>query len=53
MDRGWFREKCSVVTGSPNVRCILETIRDIAAGMAHMHDRGVVHGDMTGELQEQ
>eukprot|EP00891_Asterochloris_glomerata_P004428 jgi/Astpho2/4428/Aster-00044 len=48
VDRGWFRETCSIVTGIPNVHSILETIRDIAAGMAHMHDRGVVHGDMTG-----
>ena len=53
VDRGWFRETCSIVTGVPNVRSILETIRDIAAGMAHMHDRGVVHGDMTGALPGQ
>ena len=53
VDRGWFRETCSIVMGVPNVRLILETIRDIAAGMAHMHDRGIVHGDMTGELQGQ
>ena len=53
VDRGWFREKCSIVTGVPDMRSILETIRDIAAGMAHMHERGVVHGDMTGGLQGQ
>ena len=53
VDRGWFREKCSIVTGVPDMRSILETIWDIAAGMAHMHRRGVVHGDMTGGLQGQ
>jgi serine/threonine protein kinase len=30
----------------PNILAVLSTAREIASGMAYLHSRGVVHGDL-------
>ena len=36
------------LAGGPNMPRIVQTAIQIANGMAFLHDRGVVHGDLTG-----
>ena len=42
-DKGFFR-----AGGQPNLKSIIAAAADVAAGMAFLHGRGVVHGDLTG-----
>lgn len=42
-DRGYF-----IKDGTCNVEAILWVARDVASGMAFLHERGVAHGDLTG-----
>jgi hypothetical protein len=47
VDRGWMRKKRSL-TASPDMRSLLCTLREIAAGMAFLHSKDVLHCDLTG-----
>ncbi len=35
-----------VATGAPHALALLLRARDVAAGMAYLHARGVCHGDL-------
>jgi serine/threonine protein kinase len=48
IDRGFFRNKRSILEGTPNVAAILATASQIADGMAYLHERGIIHGDLAG-----
>ena len=51
IDKGWFRKERELTlpgSGIPDIRQILATALDIAEGVAFLHERGVVHGDLTG-----
>ncbi|BDA44193.1 probable serine/threonine-protein kinase STY13 at C-terminar half [Coccomyxa sp. Obi] len=41
---GWFRV---LPDGPPNLTLVLCTAGEIASGMAHLHSRGIVHGDLS------
>jgi hypothetical protein len=45
IDCGWMREN-PAAPGPPNILAVLATAREIASGMAYLHARGVVHGDL-------
>ena len=51
-DRGALQEACDKgvfqVDGAPSAPAILRTALEIAEGMAFLHDRGIVHSDLTG-----
>lgn len=49
VDRGWMRKKRSL-TAPPDMRAMLTTLREIAAGMAFLHAQDVLHCDLTGGL---
>ena len=49
---GTLQEACSMNAFlgrkmAPRLRVLLGTMKDIAAGVAHIHSRGLVHGDLT------
>lgn len=46
-DRGWLRVQRSL-TSPPDMPAVLRTLREIAAGMAFLHSRDVLHCDLTG-----
>lgn len=49
IDRGWFQaEKASHGRGRPSLPVLLHTARTIAAGMAYLHSRDIIHGDLCG-----
>ena len=48
IDKGWFRTQRSQLQGGVRMAAVLATAREVAAGMAFLHGRGVVHGDLTG-----
>lgn len=50
IEKGWLREERTLTSadGAPNLATILAVAREIASGMAFLHERGVVHGDLTG-----
>lgn len=51
VDKGWFRKERELThpgSGIPATKPILATALDIAEGVAFLHARGVVHGDLTG-----
>ena len=51
IDKGWFRKERELTlagSGIPDTTRILATALDIAEGVAFLHARGVVHGDLTG-----
>ena len=49
IDKGWFRkERQLIAPNRPDMETILASARDIAEGMAFLHARDVVHGDLTG-----
>lgn len=47
VDRGWMRKQRSL-TAPPDMRALLVTLREIAAGMAFLHAKDVLHCDLTG-----
>ncbi|CAL8470312.1 g9854 [Coccomyxa elongata] len=50
IDKGWLREERTLTSpdGVPNLATILAVAREVASGMAFLHEHGVVHGDLTG-----
>lgn len=50
IDKGWFRKERELAKagGVPDIDIILAAAQDIAEGMAFLHSRDVVHGDLTG-----
>ncbi|KAG2494464.1 hypothetical protein HYH03_007516 [Edaphochlamys debaryana] len=44
IDQGYFR---GTRPGLPNMAFVLAIAGDLAAGLAHVHSKGVVHGDIT------
>lgn len=48
-EKGWFRQR-RCLEAPPNVGAMLRTLREVAAGMAYLHSRDIVHRDLTGEL---
>jgi len=42
--RGWFRTSRNPLSGAPHLRVIGLTALEVAAAMAHLHDKGVLHG---------
>ena len=51
VDKGWFRKERELTrpgSGIPDIAQILATALDIAQGVAFLHARDVVHGDLTG-----
>lgn len=48
IDKGWFRTQRSQLEGGVNMAAVLATAAQVAAGMAFLHARAVVHGDLTG-----
>ena len=47
VDKGWFRER-PTIDGPPCLPIILATAQEVASAMAYLHDRGIIHGDLTG-----
>ncbi|GAB4814946.1 hypothetical protein N2152v2_001992 [Parachlorella kessleri] len=46
-EKGWFRVARS--SGSPpSMSSMLRTLREVAAGMAFLHDKSIIHRDLTG-----
>ena len=50
IDKGWFHAERTLVGGSgaPNLATILATAAEVAEGMRFLHERNVLHGDLTG-----
>ena len=48
MDKGCFRVRRATKDGPPALSTILAAAAEIAAAMAYLHGRGVVHGDLAG-----
>jgi Protein tyrosine and serine/threonine kinase len=48
VDKGCFRAKRATKDGPPALPVVLAAAADIAAAMAYLHGRGVVHGDLAG-----
>ena len=48
VDRGCFRVRRATKDGPPALPVILAAAAEIAAAMAYLHGRGVVHGDLAG-----
>lgn len=50
IEQGWFRKPQTkkIQHGAPDVQNILITAREIAAALAYLHTRDVLHGDLTG-----
>lgn len=47
VQKGWFRQERNIHS-KPNMRVILHTLRDVAAGMAYLHSKDILHCDLTG-----
>ncbi|KAL4443601.1 hypothetical protein ABPG75_011338 [Micractinium tetrahymenae] len=47
VDRGWLRAS-PAADAPPNMRAILLTAQDIAAALAFLHSRSILHGDLAG-----
>ncbi|KAK2075693.1 hypothetical protein QBZ16_001801 [Prototheca wickerhamii] len=47
VDRGWLRDGFDFFS-APDLAALLHTLREVAAGLAHLHAAGVTHGDLTG-----
>ncbi|PSC72507.1 plastid terminal oxidase isoform B [Micractinium conductrix] len=46
IDRGWLR--ASPAVGAPiNMAAVLRTAQDIASAMTYLHERSILHGDLT------
>eukprot|EP00884_Botryococcus_braunii_P023575 jgi/Botrbrau1/9901/Bobra.0012s0004.1 len=48
VNKGWFRKTPISRDQPPDLDKIIDTAYEIADGMAYLHARGVVHGDLTG-----
>ena len=46
-EKGWFKQE-RALTAPPAVDAMLRTLRDVAAGMAYLHERDIIHRDLTG-----
>jgi len=46
--RGAFLRQPSSLKGKCNLAMVLATAAEIAAGMAFLHARGIIHGDLSG-----
>ena len=44
VERGWFRV---APDGPPNFSTVLASATELAAGMAYLHSKGMVHGDLS------
>jgi serine/threonine protein kinase len=44
VDKGWMRQE---VNGPPNLLAVVITAHEIACGLQHLHQQGVVHGDLS------
>ena len=45
--KGWFRKRPDDRTSAPDLAALLATAQEIAHGMAFLHSRSVIHGDLT------
>jgi tRNA A-37 threonylcarbamoyl transferase component Bud32 len=48
INKGWFRKAPISREQPPDFDKIIDTALEISSGMAFLHARGVVHGDLTG-----
>ncbi|KAK9814720.1 hypothetical protein WJX72_010481 [[Myrmecia] bisecta] len=48
VDRGWFRKRRSILDGPPDMAAILATAQEVAAAMIYLHQRDILHGDLSG-----
>mmetsp|Transcript_93865 Transcript_93865/g.265557 ORF Transcript_93865/g.265557 Transcript_93865/m.265557 type:complete len:731 (-) Transcript_93865:150-2342(-) len=46
-ERGWLRVKRHI-TAPPDMATVLPTLRDIADAMVYVHDKSIIHADLTG-----
>lgn len=46
VERGWFRKRHSLF--DTDFKALILTAREVAAAMAYLHARNVLHGDLTG-----
>ncbi|GAB4813700.1 hypothetical protein N2152v2_000746 [Parachlorella kessleri] len=47
VEKGWFRQKTSL-SAPANMRAVLRTLREVAAGMVYVHQQSILHRDLTG-----
>lgn len=47
VERGWMRTSPSIYS-PPDMLTVYSTLKDIADGMAHVHDQGLIHCDLNG-----
>lgn len=48
IDQGWFLTSRCHSSGLTNMEAVLATAQEVALALAALHERGVVHGDLTG-----
>ncbi|KAK9834909.1 hypothetical protein WJX81_007916 [Elliptochloris bilobata] len=48
IQHGAFLAQCTNHSARPNVAALLTTAAEIAGGMAFLHARGIIHGDLSG-----
>ncbi len=46
VERGWFRKRHSLF--DTDFKSLILTAREVAAAMAYLHAKNVLHGDLTG-----
>ena len=45
--KGWFRKRLDDRSSAPDLAALLAAAQEIAHGMAFLHSRSVIHGDLT------